>query len=140
MILYIDTSALVKLYVSETDSRDVKDRMRQARMIATSRVAYPEARAALARRQREAAITRAGLRQAIAALDGDLAAYVIVELSDGLAREAGALAERHALRGFDAIHLASALELSRLTGALVAFLAFDERLTAAAKAEGLAER
>ena len=55
-----------------------------------------------------------------------------------LAREAGRIAERLALRGFDAIHLASALEFGRLLGASPRFLAFDARLAGAAATEGLA--
>ena len=138
MNLYLDTSALVKLYVEEAGSREVAARVEQATMVATSRVAYPEARAALARRHREKAFAAAALRRAVAALDRDLGAYVVVELNDRLARLAGALAERRALRGFDAIHLASALEFAQLSGATPWFYAFDARLTDAAIAEGLA--
>jgi len=106
-------------------------------MVATSRVAYPEARAALARRQREAAITRAALARAVAALDRDLARFVVVELSAKVAKRAGDLAERRALQGFDAIHLASALEMEELTGAVPSFCCFDDRLREAALAERL---
>lgn len=137
MILYLDTSALVKLYVRESGTDETRARLADASLVATSRVAYPEARAALARRQREAAITRSGLARAVAALDRDLARLVVVELSVRLARRAGALAERRALRGVDAIHLASALELEQLTGSSGAFLCFDDRLSEAASAEGL---
>ncbi len=106
-------------------------------MAATSRVAYPEARAALARRQREAGITRAALARDVAALDRDLGRFVVVELSAKVATRAEDLAERRALRGFDAIHLASALELEELTGAVPSFCCFDDRLREAASAEGL---
>ena len=50
-------------------------------MVATSRIAYPEARAALARRRREAGITRNALRRAVSALDRDLERFVVVELT-----------------------------------------------------------
>jgi len=106
-------------------------------MVATSRVAYPEARAAFARRRREAAITRAALARALAALDRDLVRFVVVELSAKVAKRAANLAERRALRGFDAIHLASALEVEELTGIVPGFLCFDERLREAASAEKL---
>jgi predicted nucleic acid-binding protein len=106
-------------------------------MVATSRVAYPEARAALARRQREAGITRSALARAVSALDRDLERFVVVELSAKVARRAGELAERRALRGFDAIHLASALEVEQLTGSIGGFCCFDDRLREAASAEGL---
>ncbi len=50
---------------------------------------------------------------------------------------AGELAVTHALRGFDAIHLAAALELrQQAEGVIVTFAVFDVRLTQAAKAEG----
>jgi uncharacterized protein len=127
----------VKLYVREAGSDETRDRLDGVRMAATSRVAYPEARAALARRRREGAISAAGLARAVRALDRDLGRLVVVELSAKVARRAGEMAERHALRGFDAIHLASALEIEDLTGANVGFWCFDDRLRAAAAAERL---
>jgi len=114
----------VKLYVREAGSDETKDRLAGARMAATSRVAYPEARAALARRRREGAISASALVRAVRALDRDLGRL-------------GDLTEQRALRGFDAIHLASALEIQDLTGTTVAFCCFDDRLGAAATAEGL---
>lgn len=138
MNLYLDTSALVKLYVRELHSAEVARCVRRAAVVATSRVAYPEARAALARRCREGGLTTRGLRRAVDGLDRDLGAYVVVELTEGLARRGGELAERRGLRGFDAIHLASALELSLLGGEGAHFLAYDRRLSDAAVAEGLA--
>jgi len=135
--LYLDTSALVKLYVREPGSAETQARCDAASIVATSRVAYPEARAAFARRRRESVLTRTALTRAVAALDRDLEHFVVIELSARLARFAGELAERRALRGFDAIHLASALELERLTGASGAFFCFDDRLRKAAVAEGL---
>lgn len=137
MNLYLDTSALVKLYVLEAGSEVVADRVARAPLVATSRVAYPEARAALARRQREGALTAADVGRAVRDLRRDLDAFVVVELTPPVAFRAGDLAEAHALRGLDGIHLASALELGQLTGSLPAFLAFDSRLGAAAAAERL---
>ena len=127
----------MKLYVLEPGTDETRARLDSASMVATSRVAYPEARAALARRQREAGITRSALTRAVAALDRDLERFVVVELSAKVARRAGELAERRALRGFDAIHLASALEVEQLTGSTGSFLCFDDRLREAASAEGL---
>ena len=49
MIGYVDTSSLVKLYVEEEGSRRVRDFVERSELVATSVVAYPEARAALAR-------------------------------------------------------------------------------------------
>jgi predicted nucleic acid-binding protein len=135
--LYLDTSALVKLYVREAGSRSVRRNIAAAVVVATSRVAYAEARAALGRRHREGGIAARGLRRAVRALDRDWPAYALVEASAGVVHRAGALAEARALRGFDAIHLASALELQSLVGTPVTFVAFDARLIQAAAAEGL---
>ena len=133
----MDTSALVKLYVLEAGTDETRARLDGASMVATSRVAYPEARAALARRHREAGITRGELRRVVSALDRDLERFIVVELSAKVAKRAGDLAERRALRGFDAIHLGSALEVEQLTGSAGTFLCFDDRLREAAAAEGL---
>ena len=51
VILYLDTSSLVKIYVAEQGSKDVQALVAQATVVATSRVAYPEMRAAFARRR-----------------------------------------------------------------------------------------
>ncbi len=137
MIVYLDTSALVKLYVEEDGSDDVAKWVAAARFVATSRVAYPEARAALARRRREGGLTAGALRGAVRDLDRDLGRYVVVELDTAIAASAGDLAERRALRGFDALHLASALSLEAYFRPTPAFVAFDRKLTLAAAAEGL---
>jgi predicted nucleic acid-binding protein len=127
----------VTLYVREAGTDETRARLDAASMVATSRVAYPEARAAFARRRREAAISRAALARAVAALDRDLVRFVVVELSAKVAKRAGDLAERRALRGFAAIHLASALEMEELTGIAPGFLCFADRLQEAALAEKL---
>ncbi|MFN3396653.1 MAG: PIN domain-containing protein [Thermodesulfovibrionales bacterium] len=53
MILYLDTSVLVKLYVDEAGSEKIRDITCNATVISTSKVAYAEARAAFARKQKE---------------------------------------------------------------------------------------
>jgi predicted nucleic acid-binding protein len=135
--LYLDTSALVKLYVREAGSAAVSRHVLAAERVFTSRVAYPEARAAFARRHREQAFSERSLRSIVSRLDRDWPAYVVVDLLDPVARRAGILTESRALRGFDAIHLASALEVATLLGEPVRFLAYDTRLATAAVAEGL---
>ncbi len=137
MILYLDTSALVKLYVAEAGTREVVERVEHATAVATARIAYAEARAAFARHRREGALRVSDLRQVVRDLDAEWGSFSVVEVSDGVVRRAGALAERHALRGYDAVHLAAAVELRR-AGADVEFAAFDARLCRAARRERLA--
>lgn len=137
MILYLDTSTLVKLYIEEKGSTGVRKQVRAAEHIATSMVAYPEARSALARARNKGALDEKDLRRAVRALESDMKRNVIVALSESVARMAGELAERHLLRGFDSIHIASALDLAHLSASMVGFMTFDTRQAGAAAEEGL---
>ena len=111
MICYLDTSALVKLYVEEEGSAQVREYVERALLVATSKVAYAEARAAFARCRREELLSESAYRKVVANLDADWSSYYVLELTDAVIREAGVLAERCALRGFDSIHLSSVLTL-----------------------------
>jgi predicted nucleic acid-binding protein len=137
MILYLDTSALVKLYIEEPGTEEVKERVEAARIVSTSRVAYVEARAGLARKSREGELMGDEYKQVVEELEKDWGNYFILEVSESVARLGGELVERFPLRGFDAIHLASALLLNKRTRLDVSFSCFDERLEEAAQAEGL---
>jgi predicted nucleic acid-binding protein len=137
LILYLDTSALVKLYVQEAGSALIKRHLHAAETAATSMVAYAEARAAFARRLREGASTPARHRARLSQLNQDWPHYAQIELSQSLIRQAGDIAEIYGLRGFDSIHLASALWLKESASLPLAFAALDERLVAAAQAAGL---
>jgi predicted nucleic acid-binding protein len=138
LILYLDTSAWLKLYVDERGTQEVIAAVQSAELVAVSRIAYAEARAALARVLREKRTTNAQHRKRVAALDADYVEVLKVEVSEDVIRQAGELAESHALRGFDAIQLASAKWLARKTRRPVRLLAFDERVNEAAHSLGLA--
>lgn len=137
MILYLDTSALVKLYVRERGSAAVHRGVNQAGAVATSAVAYAEARASFARLLRDRPAVLKPHRRRVGQLDQDWGRYAVVELTPAVARSAGNVAEQYGLRGFDAIHLASALWLKSAYSGDLAFKAFDLRLATAAKAAGL---
>jgi uncharacterized protein len=137
VILYLDTSSLVKLYVSEKETPATKQLVGAMEVIATSRLAYVEARAAFARKRRERGVGPKDYRNIVQNLDNDWESYFVVDISDTLVKMAGQLAEKHALRGYDAIHLASALTLRREGDQPVAFSCFDGRLSVAAHREGL---
>ena len=134
MTVYLDTSSLVKLFIEEAGSDDVRALVDGA-TVATSVVAYPEARAAFARRRRERTLTTSAFAAAKRALDGDWSTYVTVEVTAEIARQAGELAERYRLRGFDSIHLASFDTLARASGGKATqFSSFDATLNRAAVA------
>lgn len=140
MTLYLDTSSLVKLYVAESGADVVRGLVTQATVVATSGIAYPETLAALARRRRERALTAAAFTRARRAFEDDWPKYLAVEVSASVCREAGELAERYRLRGYDAVHLASYLEVARGAGvAETQFSSFDDRLNRAAETAVRAE-
>ena len=135
MIAYLDTSSLVKLYVEEEGSPLVRDLVERAELVATSVVAYAEARAALARQRREGGLTSSGYDRAKKDFELDWPKYLTVEVSEAVYRSAGDLAEKHHLRGFDSLHLASYLSLHRDGAPEVRFSAFDGALNRAARKE-----
>ena len=137
MILYLDTSALVKLYVAETDSAMIKKLVDAAEMPSTSRIAYVEARAAFARKRRERAATLRDYRTVVEDFDNDWETFFIVDVSDALTKRAGQLAEKFALRGYDAVHLASAVIVGEQGNQAVRFACFDVKLSRAARGQGL---
>ncbi len=135
MILYLDTSSLVKLFVEEPGTDEVRSWADQAEILATSRVAYAEAMAAFARRHRDGSLDDEALATARAALEDQWHLLARLEIDE---LEAGELALQYALRGFDAIHLAAALTLLRSGGGTrIAFSSFDHQLNRAAAAKGL---
>lgn len=134
MTLYLDTSSLVKLYVAEPGADAVRRLVSQATIVATSAIAYPEARAALARRRREGALRPRDFASAKRDLERDWQNYLVVRVTAPICRTAGDLAERYHLRGFDSVHLASFIEIARRGDVReTRFSSFDDRLNRAAR-------
>jgi predicted nucleic acid-binding protein len=135
--LYLDTSALVKLYVEEAGSATVRETVARAEAVATNVVAYVEAFAAFARRRREGRLSRGDYRRTIRDLQSDWDHYLLLEVTSEVIRAAADLTGTYPLRAYDAIHLASAKVLQeRLHGPLF-FACWDSNLSAGAKREGL---
>lgn len=136
MILCLDTSSLIKLYVEEPGTPEVYLQVAAASLVCTSVVAYAEARSALARLCREGSLSPEEHARTKSDLDKDLQHYFMVDVTADVWRAAGDLAEAHALRGFDSIHLASFLHLIRTDlGEPVQFSSFDDRLRQASRRE-----
>ena len=132
--LYVDTSSLIKLYVTEAGSDVVRQLVGDASVVATSVVAYAETRAALARLRRERVLTASKLASAKSEFEEQWPTYLTLEATDSLCRAAGELAEKYRLRGFDSIHLASFAEVVRRAGTDgTRFSSFDDRLNQAAR-------
>ena len=127
---------MAKRYVQEAGSTGIRRELKTG-PIATSRLSAIEVASALARREREGAFTAAERDRGLKRLNADLAAWILVEVTAEITTDAQALLIRHALRAGDAVQLASCLYLRRETGEQMSFAAFDDRLTSAARAEGL---
>ena len=137
MIVYLDTSSLVKLYIEEDESSKIDVLVKSSEVTATSLVAYAEARAAFARRFREKAFTTDEYNRLKEFFDKDWSRYLILSVTGDMIRLAGDLAEKHALRGFDSIHLASALTLRQELSSPIVFSCFDDNLQKASEREDL---
>lgn len=134
MIAYFDTSAVVPLIINEP-ATDICTRIwNESSRVVSVRLLYPEARAALARAKRMNRLTHAQLTAAVAELDAIVDQIDHIEVTPSLARTAGELAQQHALRGYDAVHLAAAHTLADDDLVLVTG---DTDLAAAASAIGI---
>jgi predicted nucleic acid-binding protein len=134
--LYLDTSALLKLYIEETGSALVHAHVVPGARVATSLVAHVESRAGLARRRRAGDLTSTEYRRAVEQFTDDWELFIRIDVTEPLVREAAGLAERHRLRAYDALHLASALSFAARTDGSM-FGSWDDDLDAAAAREGL---
>ena len=100
MILYLDTSSLVKLYVEEPGSAEVENWVGSSEMTGTSLIAYAEARAAFARRFSEKAFSSKNYKRLLSHFESDWKNFLAIHVTDDLVRLAGDLAGKHGLLGF----------------------------------------
>lgn len=136
MILYLDTTAFVKLFVREECSDLVQAQLAAVDVVATSRVAYSEACDAMARRVEEGRLTAEQLGRARDQLNGAWPQFAVLDLNEQAATD---VTVKHGLRGYAAIHVAAALELrEKAENVPLVFCSFDPRQVDVAESEGLA--
>jgi predicted nucleic acid-binding protein len=132
VITYVDTSTLLKRLLDEVGSARADAIWESADVLTSAAVVVVEARAALAAAERGGRLTGREHRAAKAGLVDLLEEVAIVEITEELVAVAADLAEDEALRGYDAVHLASALAV----GAHV-LTSSDSALCDAAERRGL---
>ncbi len=138
MILYLDTSALVKLYFSEKGSETVRRAVTASSQNTTSAIAYVEARSAFCRKLRMRELDEDAFHRHKAELERDWEYLTKVAFDPFVCSRAAELVEHFPLKAYDATHLASA-ELVRRTGVSpVTFACFDAVLCRAAATLGFA--
>ncbi len=134
MIAYFDTSAIIPLLIEESGTDAAGTIWDEAERLVSTRLARVEARAALAQAARIGRISARQLESSKHELDGLLVQLDLVDVDADLVRRAGDLAETHALRAYDAVHLAAA---QRVLDADLVMVAGNRALLTAAEVTGM---
>jgi len=137
VIVYLDASALVKQYLAEAGSSEVHRIMADSAAVGTSLVSRAEVAAAIARSVRAGGIPRAAGEKALQALSAQWVDLMALPVSAPLVARAGELAWTYGLRGYDAIHLSSALLWQEDLGEPVVVATFNRELGEATKQAGM---
>jgi uncharacterized protein len=142
-VYFVDSSALVKRYLVEVGSTWLENLLRQpSNDILIAEITQVEVIAAITRRGRSTSISSQDAVKACNRFKADVSSeYQVASLTNTMIKSAVFQAETHALRGYDAIQLAIALEVNRtaLANGLPAltFTSADNELNKVAQAEGL---
>jgi predicted nucleic acid-binding protein len=138
MILYLDASALVRRYVAEHGTSEVAEAIAAAEIVGTSLLSQAETAAALAKAVRTGVLTRQEASSVLQVFRSEWANFVRVQATELLVVRADELAWELGLRGYDAVHLASARLWQDGMGQLVTLATVDRQLWQAAERRGLA--
>ncbi len=136
-MIYLDSSALVKLVVLETDTAWARGLVIADEGAASSRITWAESHAALARREREQPEGAHAWEQARLQLRDVWRRMRVIDVTQPVVELAGEYALTFFLRGYDAVQLASAQTARLAAPGPWMFLSFDRRLNLAAKHLGL---
>jgi hypothetical protein len=142
-IYFLDSSAVAKRYVAETGSGWVAGIMHPSagNQLQVAGISGVEVMAAIAKRMRSGNLSQQAAREATSQFRADFGRIQdVVEISPQVITRAMDLVEKHALRGYDAVQLASALivhEAATVIGLSVILVSADDELNAAALTEGL---
>ena len=134
MILYLDTSALVKVYIHESNSDKVRKAFLEADVIAISNIGYVEFHSAIGRLVRENFLDKEQLSKIVGLFENNWANHFVVNLNSSISIRASELVYKSELRAFDSIHLATAEYIKLNFSNNLIFACFDNRLV---KAVGL---
>jgi predicted nucleic acid-binding protein len=137
VIVYLDASALVKQYVAEIGSAEVDTLISRAEVLGTAASSRAEVAAALAKAARVGALWRDEAQAALQVFYTQWPDLVRLQLTEVILAQAGDLAWTHGLRGYDAVHLATAHFWQASLGEAVTLAAFDRQLWEAGDRLGL---
>lgn len=109
MLLYLDTSAFLPLLIREPGSPLCRRLWREAEICTSSALLRVEAMAALGQAERMGRLSARQLRHVLAEAEELMGEMSLVQVTSELTVTAARLAVDLALRGYDAVHAASAL-------------------------------
>ena len=133
MILFCDTSALLKLFIDEQGSESMIKARSSSEGIAVCRITWAESMAAFAQRGRVKGANQTRLTEARSTFEQVWPGFAIADVTQALVEKAGFFSEVFALRGYDSVQLAAVHQLHEQFALPVTFACFDRRLNQAAK-------
>ena len=132
MIVYCDTSALMKLFVTELHSDALRDLATESTRLVVSQLTWAEMCAGLALKQRTNQVDAQIAATALEQLHTQWPRYSRLAVDEDLMIDAGKLALRFGLRAYDSVQLASAQRVHKQLGSNLTFCCFDKQVIAAA--------
>lgn len=136
-VIYLDTSALLKIYVQERGSGEIATWVDSAKIVATAIITYAEMAAALAKIKRMQWISSDEADAAWQKFVKEYPTLTNIEVTESIILLAGNLAWDYGLRGYDSVHLAAALYWQEQAGEDIQMVTFDKQLWEIAKKVGL---
>jgi predicted nucleic acid-binding protein len=137
-IIYLDTSALLKLYIQEKQSDDVYRLINSSENTGTSIITYTEMAAAMSKAVRMRLISEDEAKETWNKFSREWPELNRLRISSQMTERAAALAWQFGLRGYDAIHLAAALTWQETLEMPVSLATFDRLLWSAGQQAGIA--
>ena len=136
-MIYFDSSALIKRYLREAGTEAVNSIIGIEKIISSSKLTYPETLSAFMRKLRTGEIEKKPFQTAVEQFENDWKYLLVVEFHDELLPIIKGLMVEYPLKGADSVHLSSAIWLERTAREKVTFVASDDNLLKAARAERL---
>ena len=134
MIIFCDTSALMKLFVTEQHSNAIQKLASESARVIVSQLTWAEMCAGLALKQRTNQVDAQLATTALAQLRAEWPRYSRLGVDEELMIESGDLSLKFGLRAYDSVQLASAQRVHKQLGSNLTFCCFDKQLNAAASA------
>ncbi len=137
MILYVDSSALMRRYLNRPGREEMGSRLSESELVATATLPQVEVAASLTRLAKGGVITLRDAAHAIHRLEQDRDAMWLIPINSVVVGRAYHLGQQYGLKGYDAVHLAAATTVRAVVGQSVELATFDAQLWAAGAVEGL---